>query len=110
MLALIGEINDAFAEFAPDHIREPKKAMFRIYRDTGSLLRGQEALQDPRGGVVGAAGMEKTSGAGFYFHFSPKETVIAAGMYMPSPSSCSRSAATWPTTMRSFVRCLPDAN
>ena len=31
------------------------------------------------------AGLEKTSGAGFYFHFSPKEVVIAAGMYMPSP-------------------------
>jgi uncharacterized protein (TIGR02453 family) len=30
--------------------------------------------------------MEKTSGAGFYFHFSPQETVIAAGVYMPSPA------------------------
>ena len=29
-------------------------------------------------------GLEKTSGAGFYFHVSAKETVIAAGVYMPT--------------------------
>ena len=29
-------------------------------------------------------GLEKTSGAGFYFHFSPKETIVAAGAYMPT--------------------------
>jgi uncharacterized protein (DUF2461 family) len=30
--------------------------------------------------------MEKISGAGFYFHFSAKETIIAAGIYMPTPA------------------------
>src|SRR5579864_3067939 len=34
MLALIGEINDSLIDFAPDHVRDPRKAMFRIYRDT----------------------------------------------------------------------------
>jgi uncharacterized protein (TIGR02453 family) len=84
MLALIGEINHALADFAPDHIRPPHKAMFRIYRDTRF-----SADKKPYKTHVAAwwvrAGMEKTSGAGFYFHVSPKETVIAAGMYMPSP-------------------------
>ena len=28
-------------------------------------------------------GLEKTSGAGYYFHVSPKEVMIAAGAYMP---------------------------
>ena len=28
-------------------------------------------------------GMEKTSGAGYYFQVSPKGVVIAAGAYMP---------------------------
>ena len=28
--------------------------------------------------------MEKTSGAGFYCHFSPTETIVAAGAYMPT--------------------------
>jgi uncharacterized protein (TIGR02453 family) len=84
MLALIEAINHALADFAPDHIRPPHKAMFRIYRDTRF-----SADKKPYKTHVAAwwvrAGMEKTSGAGFYFHVSPKETVIAAGMYMPSP-------------------------
>jgi uncharacterized protein (TIGR02453 family) len=84
MLALIGEINHALADFAPDHIRPPHKAMFRIYRDTRF-----SADKKPYKTHVAAwwvrAGMEKTSGAGFYFHVSPKETIVAAGMYMPSP-------------------------
>jgi uncharacterized protein (TIGR02453 family) len=88
MLALIDEINQAFAEFAPDHVRPPHKAMMRIYRDTRfDASRG--TVPRPYKTNVAAwwvrMGLEKTSGAGFYFHFSPKETVIAAGAYMPSP-------------------------
>jgi uncharacterized protein (TIGR02453 family) len=33
--------------------------------------------------VVVAHGLEKTSGAGYYFHVSAKGVVIAAGAYMP---------------------------
>ena len=88
LLALIGEINDAFAAFAPEHIRDPRRAMMRIYRDTRfDASRGTA----PRPYKTNAAawwvqrGLEKTSGAGFYFHISPRETVIAAGAYMPTP-------------------------
>jgi uncharacterized protein (TIGR02453 family) len=88
MLALIAEINHAFAEFAPDHIRAPHKAMMRIYRDTRfDKARGTPAR--PYKTNVAAwwvrAGLDKTSGAGYYFHFSPTETVVAAGAYMPTP-------------------------
>ena len=33
--------------------------------------------------MVVAQGLEKTSGAGYYFHVSAKEVIIAAGAYMP---------------------------
>src|SRR5258705_2297134 len=33
MLRLIGEGNEAMAEFAPMHVRPPQKIMMRIYRD-----------------------------------------------------------------------------
>ena len=83
MLALIEEINHAFEDFAPDHIRPPHKAMMRIYRDTRFA-----ADKRPYKSNVAAwwirAGLEKTSGAGFYFHISPKDVTIAAGIYMPT--------------------------
>jgi uncharacterized protein (TIGR02453 family) len=87
MLALIEEINHAFADFAPDHIRPPHKAMMRIYRDTRFDAARGVAKRPYKGNVAAwwiRAGLEKTSGAGFYFHISPKETVIAAGIYMPT--------------------------
>lgn len=84
MLALIDEINHALADFAPDHIRPPHKAMLRIYRDT--RFSGDKR---PYKSNVAAwwvrTGLTKTSGAGFYFHISPKETIVAAGAYMPTP-------------------------
>ena len=88
MLALIEEINHAFADFAPEHIRPPHKAMMRIYRDTRfDASRG--TTPRPYKTQIAAwwsrTGMEKTSGAGFYFHLSAKELVIAAGCYMPPP-------------------------
>lgn len=87
MLALIDEVNHAFADFAPDHMRPPQKTMMRIYRDTRfDASRGLPAKPYKTNAAAWWArtGLEKTTGAGFYFHFSPKETVIAAGAYMPS--------------------------
>ncbi len=84
MLSVIGEINDVLAGFAPEHVRDPRKAMFRIYRDTRF-----SADKRPYKQHVGAwwvrSGLEKTSGAGFYFHIGAKEVVVAAGAYMATP-------------------------
>jgi uncharacterized protein (TIGR02453 family) len=82
MLALIEAVNAALAEFAPDHVRPAQKSMFRIYRDTRF-----SADKSPYKTHVAAwwsrAGLEKTSGGGFYFHVAADEVVIAAGVYMP---------------------------
>ncbi len=82
MHAVIDAINDAMQDFAPDHIQPPQKCMMRIYRDTRF-----SADKTPYKKWVAAwwsrNGLEKTSGGGFYFHLSPKELVIAAGVYMP---------------------------
>ena len=87
MLALIAEINDALVDFAPDHVRAPHKAMMRIYRDTRFDASRGTAKRPYKTNVAAwwvRAGLEKTSGAGFYFHVTAKETVIAAGAYMPT--------------------------
>jgi uncharacterized protein (TIGR02453 family) len=84
MLALIAEVNEALAEFAPEHVREPRKAMMRVYRDTRFAADKRPYKTNAAAWWV-RAGLEKTSGAGFYFHFSAQETVIAAGAYMLPP-------------------------
>jgi uncharacterized protein (TIGR02453 family) len=82
MLAVIEQVTDAMTDFAPAHVRQAQKTMMRIYRDTRF-----SADKTPYKTHVSAwwthAGLEKTSGGGYYFHFSPTEVVIAAGIYMP---------------------------
>jgi len=84
MLALIEEVNHALVDFAPDHVRPPHKSHFRIYRDT-RFAADKRPYKSHIAAWWACAGMEKTSGAGFYFHLSSTETVIAAGAYMPGP-------------------------
>jgi uncharacterized protein (TIGR02453 family) len=70
------------AGFAPSFVRPAEKCLFRIYRDTRF-----SADKLPYKTHVAAwwshQGLEKTSGAGYYFHISAEEVVIAAGAYMP---------------------------
>jgi uncharacterized protein (TIGR02453 family) len=84
LLALIDEINHQLSDFAPDHVREPRKVMLRIYRDTRFAADKRPYKTNVAAWWV-KRGFVKTSGAGFYFHISAKETVVAAGAYMLTP-------------------------
>jgi uncharacterized protein (TIGR02453 family) len=82
MLALIEEINHAFAGFAPHHVRPSQKIMMRIYRD----IRFSANKQPYKTNVAAwwaRAGLEKTSGGGYYFELNATSITIAAGVYMP---------------------------
>jgi uncharacterized protein (TIGR02453 family) len=83
MIAVARQVTDAMLEFAPEHVRPAEKCVMRIYRDTRF-----SADKSPYKTQVAAwwsrVGLEKTSGGGFYFHVSPTEVTIAAGVYMPA--------------------------
>jgi uncharacterized protein (TIGR02453 family) len=82
MLAIIRTVNDAMVKFAPDYVRPAEKCLFRIYRDT-RFSADKQPYKTHVAAWWALQGLEKTSGAGFYFHVSAKEVVIAAGAYMP---------------------------
>jgi uncharacterized protein (TIGR02453 family) len=82
MLALIDEINASMIDFAPDHVRPPHKVAMRIYRDI-RFSKNKQPYKTHLSAWWSRRGMEKTSGAGFYLQISPKEVMIAAGVYMP---------------------------
>jgi uncharacterized protein (TIGR02453 family) len=83
MLAMIRKVNEAMEGFAPAYIRPAEKCLFRIYRDT-RFSADKKPYKDHVAAWWMLEGMEKTSGAGYYFHVSAKETVIAAGAWMPA--------------------------
>jgi uncharacterized protein (TIGR02453 family) len=56
--------------------------LFRIYRDT-RFSNDKRPYKTHIAAWWSHQGLQKTSGAGYYFHVSAKEVVIAAGAYMP---------------------------
>jgi uncharacterized protein (TIGR02453 family) len=68
--------------FSPHHVRPAEKSLFRIYRDT-RFSNDKRPYKTHVAAWWSHQGLEKTSGAGYYFHISPKEVIIAAGAYMP---------------------------
>jgi uncharacterized protein (TIGR02453 family) len=82
MLAIIRKVTDAMTAFAPSFVRPAEKSLFRIYRDT-RFSNNKLPYKTHVAAWWSAAGMEKTSGAGYYFQVDPKEVIIAAGAWMP---------------------------
>jgi uncharacterized protein (TIGR02453 family) len=82
MLAIVRKVTDAMADFAPSFVRPAEKSLFRIYRDT-RFSNNKLPYKTHVAAWWSHQGLEKTSGAGYYFHVSAKEVVIAAGAYMP---------------------------
>lgn len=82
MFALIATLNDAFADFDPNFVRDPAKCMMRIYRDI-RFSKNKLPYKDHAAAWWARHGLEKTSGGGFYFDLGPTQITIAAGCYMP---------------------------
>jgi len=82
MLALIGEVNEAMAEFSPEHLRPANKILMRIYRDI-RFSKDKRPYKHHVSAWWARDGLQKTSGGGFYLQVSSTEVLIAAGVYMP---------------------------
>ena len=82
MLELVAALNADMERFAPMHVTQPESALYRIYRDT-RFSNDKRPYKTHVAAWWSHQGLAKTSGAGFYFHVSAKEVVIAAGAYMP---------------------------
>lgn len=82
MLAIIRRVTEAMMDFAPQFVRPAEKCLFRIYRDT-RFSNDKRPYKSHVAAWWSHQGLVKTSGAGYYFHVSAEEVVIAAGAYMP---------------------------
>jgi uncharacterized protein (TIGR02453 family) len=89
MRALIEEMDVRFARCAPEIVGDPKRSMFRIYRDvrfsrdkspykTHAACWFHHRDADRRVGSEAEGG-----GAGFYFQIAPSDSFVAAGIWMP---------------------------
>jgi uncharacterized protein (TIGR02453 family) len=93
MIQLVEAINAELLDFAPDHITDPKKAVYRIYRDT-RFSADKTPYKTHVAAIFPNHGLQKHSSAGFYFHLTAKSVGIAAGSYMPGPDEL-RAVRMW---------------
>src|SRR5208337_3298440 len=82
MLELVSAINAELAKFAPEHVTEPKNAIFRIYRDT-RFSADKTPYKTHIAASFSRRGSERLGAGGFYFSVSHEVIEIAAGIYHP---------------------------
>jgi uncharacterized protein (TIGR02453 family) len=112
MQALIEEMDVRLARFAPEIAGNPKRSMFRIYRDTrfskdkspykthaACWFRHQDA--DHRVGSEAEGG-----GAGFYFHLAPGGSFVGAGIWMPPRPTLNRLRDALAEDAKAFERIV----
>jgi uncharacterized protein (TIGR02453 family) len=89
MRALIEEMDVRLARFAPEITGDPKRSMFRIYRDIRfskdkSPYKTNAACWFRHRDAEARVGSEaEGGGAGFYFHLAPASSFVGAGIWMP---------------------------
>ena len=84
MVELVEAINAQLTKFAPAHINEPKKAIYRIYRDT-RFSSDKTPYKTHIAAIFPRKGQGKHISAGLYVAISAKEVEVAGGLYMPGP-------------------------
>jgi uncharacterized protein (TIGR02453 family) len=84
MVELVTAVMQALADFAPAYVDDPKKAIFRIYRDT-RFSNDKTPYKTHIAAVFQRRGAGKDSGAGYYFHISADDIHAGGGVYTPPP-------------------------
>ena len=84
MEQLVEAVNSKLVTFAPLYITEPKKAIYRIYRDT-RFSNDKTPYKTHIAASLTRSGLQRLISAGFYFSVSPEQIEVAGGVYMPGP-------------------------
>ena len=82
MMGLVHALGSEMRSFAPEMVADPKKAIYRIYRDI-RFSKDKTPYKTHVAAIFPPKGIAKHAGAGFYLHLSPDELLLAGGVYMP---------------------------
>jgi len=86
MTELVLALGEAIMQSAPELVVDPKRAIFRIYRDV-RFSADKRPYKTHAAAMFFPRGIPKNTGACLYFHIEPAEVLIAGGVYMPDPTT-----------------------
>jgi uncharacterized protein (TIGR02453 family) len=84
MVEFVGALNAELAKAAPQYVTDPKRAIYRIYRDT-RFSKDKTPYKDHLGATFSPNSPMKHGCGGLYVGVSHDVTEVAAGVYMPEP-------------------------
>lgn len=83
MLSLIAGLQLHFQGFAPEFDLNPKRCLFRIYRDVRFSKDKTPYKTHVAAHIVLRGKPKGLEGSGYYLHIEPGEVFVGAGVYMP---------------------------
>jgi uncharacterized protein (TIGR02453 family) len=84
MKELVSALTAAMMRFAPDYVREPDAAIYRVYRDI-RFSPDKTPYKTHVAAIFPRRGLDKHACAALYFSVSAETAEIAGGVYMPTP-------------------------
>ncbi len=84
MIEFLTALNSHLARFAPEHIVEPAKVIYRIYRDT-RFSNDKTPYKTHIAASLPRKGMDRHMAGGYYLSVGADEIEVAGGIYMPGP-------------------------
>jgi uncharacterized protein (TIGR02453 family) len=82
MELIVAQLAEDMRSFAPEVVVDPKKAIFRIYRDT-RFSENKSPYKTNIAASFGWRGLPRHEGAGLYFQVSHEDVWIGGGLYAP---------------------------
>ncbi len=82
LLELVEELGESLAEYAPGHLQDPRKSVYRVYRDI-RFSKNKQPYKTHAAALFPPVGGGRHSRAGFYFHFDPEHLLVGGGLYAP---------------------------
>ena len=96
------------AEFDEEILKlDPKKAVFRIYRDI-RFSKNKTPYKKHFGASLGMKKGQKTSG--YYLHIEPRKSFLAGGIYSPDPSDLKKIRHEISASGEEFLAILENEN
>jgi len=86
MTELVTALGEAIQQIAPEFVVNPKRAIYRIYRDI-RFSADKSPYKTHIAAIFVPRKIPKKSGACLYFHIEPAEVLIAGGLYMPDTAT-----------------------
>lgn len=105
MLAVVERLGSEFRGFAPDLMADPKKSVYRIWRDT-RFSEDKRPLKTHVAAVFPHRFGDRHTSAGLYLEIAPQWVWAGGGLYRPEPQALQRireRIASDPAAFRSIV-------